>query len=183
MAEPSLAVIVLLHNLLHCTFDILILRDQDACLCAWEGDLGTTHSYITEGPPGGIWSGCVWGQDNPNMENDDTSIIICDVLQGSPADGLLFENDRVIQVNSIPMDNVPHSFAVQSLRNCSKEARIIVKRPRTVTADSQLQPCSTGGDDYNKADEDSGWHHDTIFSHHVDSRGCGEERGAPQQEP
>uniref|UniRef100_A0A8C5BKI2 Tight junction protein ZO-2-like n=1 Tax=Gadus morhua TaxID=8049 RepID=A0A8C5BKI2_GADMO len=111
--------------------------------------------------------------DNPNMENQDTSIIICDVLQGSPADGLLFENDRVIQVNSIPMDNVPHSFAVQSLRNCSKEARIIVKRPRTVTADSQLQPCSTGGDDYNKADEDSGWHHDTILSHHVDSRGCG----------
>ena len=29
------------------------------------------------------------GQDNPNMENDDTSIVICDVLQGGPADGLL----------------------------------------------------------------------------------------------
>uniref|UniRef100_A0A8C4ZP35 Tight junction protein ZO-2-like n=1 Tax=Gadus morhua TaxID=8049 RepID=A0A8C4ZP35_GADMO len=129
--------------------------------------------------------------DNPNMENQDTSIIICDVLQGSPADGLLFENDRVIQVNSIPMDNVPHSFAVQSLRNCSKEARIVSIQAishqnddtrlntavsehfSVVTADSQLQPCSTGGDDYNKADEDSGWHHDTILSHHVDSRGCG----------
>jgi len=29
------------------------------------------------------------GQDNPNMDNGETSIVICDVLQGSPADGLL----------------------------------------------------------------------------------------------
>lgn len=35
------------------------------------------------------------------------------------------ENDRVIQVNSIPMDNVPHSFAVQSLRKCGKVAKIV----------------------------------------------------------
>ncbi|CAL8333817.1 unnamed protein product [Arctogadus glacialis] len=150
MAEPSLAVIVPGKEI-------------------WEQHTVT----LQKDPQMGFGLAVSGGQDNPNMENQDTSIIICDVLQGSPADGLLFENDRVIQVNSIPMDNVPHSFAVQSLRNCSKEARIIVKRPRTVAADSQLQPCSTGGDDYNKADEDSGWHHDTILSHHVDSRGCG----------
>ena len=35
------------------------------------------------------------------------------------------ESDRVIQVNSIPMDNVPHSFAVQSLRKCGKVAKIV----------------------------------------------------------
>jgi len=35
------------------------------------------------------------------------------------------ENDRVIQVNNIPMDNVPHSFAVQSLRKCGKVAKIV----------------------------------------------------------
>lgn len=35
------------------------------------------------------------------------------------------ENDRVIQVNSTPMDNVPHSFAVQSLRKCGKVAKIV----------------------------------------------------------
>uniref|UniRef100_A0A8C4IQY0 Tight junction protein 2 n=1 Tax=Dicentrarchus labrax TaxID=13489 RepID=A0A8C4IQY0_DICLA len=65
------------------------------------------------------------GRDNPNVENGETSIIVSDVLQGGPADGLLFENDRVIQVNSIPMDNVPHSFAVQSLRKCGKVAKIV----------------------------------------------------------
>lgn len=35
------------------------------------------------------------------------------------------ENDRVIQVNTITMDNVPHSFAVQSLRKCGKVAKIV----------------------------------------------------------
>lgn len=35
------------------------------------------------------------------------------------------ENDRVIQVNAIPMDNVPHSFAVQQLRKCGKVAKIV----------------------------------------------------------
>lgn len=35
------------------------------------------------------------------------------------------ENDRVILVNSIPMDNVPHSFAVQQLRKCGKVAKIV----------------------------------------------------------
>lgn len=38
---------------------------------------------------------------------------------------LCSENDRVIQVNSITMDNVPHSFAVQSLRKCGKVAKIV----------------------------------------------------------
>lgn len=35
------------------------------------------------------------------------------------------ENDRVIQVNAIPMDNVSHSFAVQQLRKCGKVAKIV----------------------------------------------------------
>lgn len=35
------------------------------------------------------------------------------------------ENDRVVQVNAIPMDNVPHSFAVQTLRKCGKVAKIV----------------------------------------------------------
>lgn len=35
------------------------------------------------------------------------------------------ENDRVIQVNTVTMDNVPHSFAVQSLRKCGKVAKIV----------------------------------------------------------
>uniref|UniRef100_A0A674NGR3 Tight junction protein 2b (zona occludens 2) n=1 Tax=Takifugu rubripes TaxID=31033 RepID=A0A674NGR3_TAKRU len=95
------------------------------------------------------------GRDNPNVENGETSIIVSDVLQGGPADGLLFENDRVIQVNSMPMDNVPHSFAVQSLRKCGKVAKITVKRPRKVAVHSlkhkaYLDPDYRGGRDYSQ---------------------------------
>ncbi|RXN12398.1 tight junction ZO-2-like protein [Labeo rohita] len=104
------------------------------------------------------------GRDNPNVETGETSIIVSDVLPGGPADGLLLyasltllmhaclaycENDRVMQVNTIAMDNVPHSFAVQSLRKCGKVAKITVKRPRKVAV--LKRPPSPSGDsrDYN----------------------------------
>ncbi|KAK2871451.1 hypothetical protein Q8A67_023978 [Cirrhinus molitorella] len=74
------------------------------------------------------------GRDNPNEESGETSIVVSDVLQGGPADGLVFENDRVIQVNNVPMDGVPHSFAVQTLRKCGKVAKITVKRSRKIPA-------------------------------------------------
>uniref|UniRef100_A0A4W5KHU5 Tight junction protein 2b (zona occludens 2) n=1 Tax=Hucho hucho TaxID=62062 RepID=A0A4W5KHU5_9TELE len=108
------------------------------------------------------------GRDNPNMENGEMSIIVSDVLQGGPADGLLFENDRVIQVNSTLMDNVPHSFAVQQLRKCGKTAKITVKRPRKVALHSLKHPPSPGAESrdfsstrYYDADDnqsDGGWH-------------------------
>lgn len=72
------------------------------------------------------------GRDNPNEDSGETSIVVSDVLQGGPADGLLFECDRVVQVNAIPMEGVVHSFAVQTLRKCGKVAKITVKRPRKV---------------------------------------------------
>ncbi|KAM6954155.1 tight junction protein ZO-2b [Aplochiton taeniatus] len=109
------------------------------------------------------------GRDNPNVDSGETSIIVSDVLQGGPADGLLFENDRVVQVNTIAMDNVPHSFAVQSLRKCGKVARITVKRPRKAGLQSLKPPPSPGGDSrdypspspqYYDADHDSDWHRD-----------------------
>uniref|UniRef100_A0A672L9Y1 Tight junction protein ZO-2-like n=1 Tax=Sinocyclocheilus grahami TaxID=75366 RepID=A0A672L9Y1_SINGR len=67
------------------------------------------------------------GRDNPNEESGEASIVVSDVLQGGPADGLLFENDRVIQVNNVPMDGVQHTFAVQTLRKCGKVAKIVSK--------------------------------------------------------
>uniref|UniRef100_A0A8C7CJW3 Tight junction protein 2 n=1 Tax=Oncorhynchus kisutch TaxID=8019 RepID=A0A8C7CJW3_ONCKI len=107
------------------------------------------------------------GRDNPNVDNGEMSIIVSDVLQGGPADGLLFEKDRVIQVNSILMDNVPHSFAVQQLRKCGKTAKITVKRPRKVAIHSLKHPPSPGGESrdfgtirYYDADDnqsDGGW--------------------------
>ncbi|KAG5280690.1 hypothetical protein AALO_G00062920 [Alosa alosa] len=86
------------------------------------------------------------GRDNPNADSGETSIIVSDVLQGGPADGLLYESDRVVQVNAIPMDNVPHSFAVQQLRKCGKVAKITVKRPRKVSVHPLKRPPSPGQD-------------------------------------
>uniref|UniRef100_UPI003AB07406 tight junction protein ZO-2a isoform X2 n=1 Tax=Centroberyx gerrardi TaxID=166262 RepID=UPI003AB07406 len=97
------------------------------------------------------------GRDNPNEESGEMSIVVSDVLQGGPADGLLFESDRVVQVNAIPMDGVVHSFAVQTLRKCGKVAKITVKRPRKVPVNLLNRPPSPDdrvfnndfNDDYN----------------------------------
>lgn len=117
------------------------------------------------------------GRDNPNVENGETSIIVSDVLQGGPADGLLFEKDRVIQVNAIFMDNVPHSFAVQSLRKCGKVAKITVKRPRKVPVHSLKQPSSPSPNiqdypptQYYDADNDSGWYREQGREHHSEAK-------------
>uniref|UniRef100_A0A8C2WTE1 Tight junction protein 2a (zona occludens 2) n=1 Tax=Cyclopterus lumpus TaxID=8103 RepID=A0A8C2WTE1_CYCLU len=94
------------------------------------------------------------GRDNPNDESGETSIVVSDVLQGGPADGFLFENDRVIQVNAIPMEGATHSFAVQTLRKCGKVAKITVKRPRKVPVNMLNRPPSPDdrvfNNDYNE---------------------------------
>uniref|UniRef100_A0A672JQR0 Tight junction protein 2a (zona occludens 2) n=1 Tax=Salarias fasciatus TaxID=181472 RepID=A0A672JQR0_SALFA len=97
------------------------------------------------------------GRDNPNEDSGETSIVVSDVLQGGPGDGLLFENDRVIQVNAIPMEGALHSFAVNTLRKCGKVAKITVKRPRKVPVNLMNRPPSPDdrvfnndyNDDYN----------------------------------
>ncbi|XP_036972317.1 tight junction protein ZO-2a isoform X1 [Acanthopagrus latus] len=97
------------------------------------------------------------GRDNPNEESGETSIVVSDVLQGGPADGLLFENDRVVQVNAIAMEGALHTFAVQTLRKCGKVAKITVKRPRKVPVNLLNRPPSPDdrvfnndyNDDYN----------------------------------
>ncbi|XP_062334386.1 tight junction protein ZO-2a isoform X2 [Osmerus eperlanus] len=80
------------------------------------------------------------GRDNPNDDSGEMSIVVSDVLQGGPADGLLFESDRVIQVNATSMEGVFHSFAVQTLRKCGKVAKITVKRPRKVPVNLKRDP-------------------------------------------
>ncbi|XP_041936382.1 tight junction protein ZO-2a isoform X2 [Alosa sapidissima] len=74
------------------------------------------------------------GRDNPLEDTGEMSIVVSDVLPGGPAEGLLFERDRVMQVNAVRMEGVQHSFAVQTLRKCGKVAKILVKRPRKVPA-------------------------------------------------
>uniref|UniRef100_A0A665UD45 Tight junction protein ZO-2-like n=1 Tax=Echeneis naucrates TaxID=173247 RepID=A0A665UD45_ECHNA len=114
------------------------------------------HKYTTD-PKMGFGIAVSGGRDNPNEESGETSIIVSDVLQGGPADGLLFENDRVVQVNAIPMEGAIHSFAVQTLRKCGKVAKVTVKRPRKVPVNLMNRPPSPDdrvfnndyNDDYN----------------------------------
>ncbi|XP_015228683.1 PREDICTED: tight junction protein ZO-2 isoform X2 [Cyprinodon variegatus] len=82
------------------------------------------------------------GRDNPNDETGETSIVVSDVLQGGPAEGLLFEKDRVIMVNNMSMEGALHSAAVQTLRKCGKTAKITVKRPRKVPVNVMPRPPS-----------------------------------------
>ncbi|XP_048847783.1 tight junction protein ZO-2-like isoform X5 [Brienomyrus brachyistius] len=103
------------------------------------------------------------GRDNPNVESGETSIIVSDVLPGGPADGQLYENDRVILVNTIPMDNVPHSFAVQQLRKCGKVAKITVKRPRKVSVQTVKTPPSPEAHDW-PTDYDEYERHSSLSS-------------------
>ncbi|XP_056585623.1 tight junction protein ZO-2 isoform X2 [Triplophysa dalaica] len=117
------------------------------------------------------------GRDNPNVESGEASIIVSDVLPGGPADGLLFENDRVILVNSIPMDNVPHSFAVQQLRKCGKVAKITVKRPRKVAILKHPPSPSVDSRDYNMSsyypEESHSVHSDPDSDYHRGNGGLG----------
>ncbi|XP_061590478.1 tight junction protein ZO-2a isoform X4 [Cololabis saira] len=119
----------------------------------WEQYTVTLH----RDPKMGFGIAVSGGRDNPNEDTGETSIVVSDVLQGGPADGLLFEKDRVVQVNAIPMDGALHSFAVQSLRKCGKVAKITVKRPRKVPVNMVNRPPSPDdrvfssdyNDDYN----------------------------------
>uniref|UniRef100_A0A8B9RDH6 Tight junction protein 2b (zona occludens 2) n=1 Tax=Astyanax mexicanus TaxID=7994 RepID=A0A8B9RDH6_ASTMX len=118
----------------------------------WGGSLpGLGWVVIKDDAKMGFGIAVSGGRDNPNIDSGETSIIVSDVLQGGPADGLLYENDRVMQVNSIPMDNVPHSFAVQQLRKCGKVAKIvsIVKRPRKVAVLKRPPSPDRDSRDYN----------------------------------
>ncbi|XP_055017306.1 tight junction protein ZO-2-like [Boleophthalmus pectinirostris] len=131
------------------------------------------------------------GRDNPNVDSGETSIMVSDVLQGGPADGLLFEKDRVIQVNAISMDNVPHSFAVQSLRKCGKVAKITVKRPRKVPLHSLKPPPSPGAQSqdyppthYYDTDTDSAWYREQRepSDEYRGGRGRSRDRRSPSPE-
>uniref|UniRef100_A0A7N6F5H9 Tight junction protein 2a (zona occludens 2) n=1 Tax=Anabas testudineus TaxID=64144 RepID=A0A7N6F5H9_ANATE len=113
--------------------------------------------FCSQDPKMGFGIAVSGGRDNPNEETGETSIVVSDVLQGGPADGLLFENDRVVQVNATAMDGAVHSFAVQTLRKCGKVAKITVKRPRKVPVNLLNRPQSPDdrvfsndyNDDYN----------------------------------
>uniref|UniRef100_A0A8D0HGC4 Tight junction protein 3 n=1 Tax=Sphenodon punctatus TaxID=8508 RepID=A0A8D0HGC4_SPHPU len=72
------------------------------------------------------------GRDRPSSFDGDTAVIISDVVPGGPADGRLQTRDHIVMVNGLSMENVSSSFAIQTLKSCSKVANITVKRPRKI---------------------------------------------------
>ncbi|KAJ7394022.1 Tight junction protein ZO-2 [Desmophyllum pertusum] len=72
------------------------------------------------------------GRDNPHFKSGDTSIVVSDIVQGSPSDGLLKVNDIITQVNDINVENVMHSTAVQALKDSGNSARLAIKRRKSI---------------------------------------------------
>ncbi|XP_078360375.1 tight junction protein ZO-1-like isoform X2 [Oculina patagonica] len=72
------------------------------------------------------------GRDNPHFKSGDTSIVVSDIVQGSPSDGLLKVNDIILQVNDINVENVMHSVAVQALKDSGNSARLAIKRRKSI---------------------------------------------------
>ncbi|XP_054835916.1 tight junction protein ZO-3 isoform X2 [Eublepharis macularius] len=99
------------------------------------------------------------GRDRPNNIDGDTSIIISDVVPGGPADGRLLNRDKIAMVNGLSMENVSSSFAIQTLKSCSKVANVTVKRPRKihlpVTSQSKSQPSGSASRSANTGHYDS----------------------------
>lgn len=63
-------------------------KSFDAADVAWPRGFTTSAAPLQDSKMGfGI--AVSGGRDNPNVDNGETSIIVSDVLQGGPADGLL----------------------------------------------------------------------------------------------
>merc|ERR1712168_1669979 len=71
------------------------------------------------------------GKDNPHFKTGDTSILVTDIIKGSPADGTLRIGDKLISVNDKMVDGGSHKDAVLALKAAGMSARMEIKRPST----------------------------------------------------
>uniref|UniRef100_T2MDH6 Tight junction protein ZO-1 n=1 Tax=Hydra vulgaris TaxID=6087 RepID=T2MDH6_HYDVU len=92
----------------------------------WERTLVTLEKKSAKQGFGIAISG---GLDNPHFKTGDTSIIVSDIVQGSPADGKLKVGDILISVNERNVDGRSHHDAVEALKAAGMEARMEIKRP------------------------------------------------------
>ncbi|XP_065338981.1 tight junction protein ZO-1-like isoform X6 [Cloeon dipterum] len=79
------------------------------------------------------------GRDNPHFANGDPAIAISDVLKAGPAEGRLQVNDRILSANSVSLENVDYSTAVQVLRDSGHTVQLVLKR-RVVLPPSGSNP-------------------------------------------
>lgn len=87
---------------------------------------------LSKDPRRGFGIAISGGRDRPSGVAADPSIVVSDVVPGGPADGRLQMRDHIVMVNGLSLENVPSSFAIQTLKTCGKLANITVKRPKKI---------------------------------------------------
>ena len=76
------------------------------------------------------------GKDNPHFKTGDTSILVTDIIKGSPADGVLRVGDKLMSVNEQVVDGGTHKDAVLALKAAGMKARMEIKRQTVKKAPS-----------------------------------------------
>ncbi|XP_041879207.1 tight junction protein ZO-3 [Corvus kubaryi] len=87
---------------------------------------------LSKDPHRGFGFAVSGGRDHPNRTTGDTAVFVSDVVSGGPAMGQLQRKDHIVMVNGLSMENVPSSFAIQTLKTCGKIANITLKRRKKV---------------------------------------------------
>ncbi|XP_050177328.1 tight junction protein ZO-3 isoform X1 [Myiozetetes cayanensis] len=114
---------------------------------------------LSKDPQRGFGFAVSGGRDRPNRITGDTAVFVSDVVSGGPAMGRLQRKDHIVMVNGLSMENVPSSFAIQTLKTCGKIANITLKRPRKVYLPvSKSSPGSPAVPRHYDSDEDYGLH-------------------------
>ncbi|NWX37068.1 ZO3 protein, partial [Notiomystis cincta] len=115
---------------------------------------------LSKDPHRGFGFAVSGGRDRPNRTTGDTAVFVSDVVSGGPAVGHLQRKDHIVMVNGLSMENVPSSFAIQTLKTCGKVANITLKRPKKI--DLPVSKSSPGSPDVTRhydSDDDYRLHH------------------------
>nr|Q9QXY1.1 RecName: Full=Tight junction protein ZO-3; AltName: Full=Tight junction protein 3; AltName: Full=Zona occludens protein 3; AltName: Full=Zonula occludens protein 3 [Mus musculus]AAF24175.1 tight junction-associtated protein ZO-3 [Mus musculus] len=91
------------------------------------------------------------------------SVVVSDVVPGSPAEGRLRTGDHIVMVNGVSVENVTSAFAIQILKTCTKTANVTVKRPRRVQLPATKASPASGHQlsDQEEADHGRGYEGDS----------------------
>ncbi|XP_017772482.1 PREDICTED: disks large 1 tumor suppressor protein-like isoform X2 [Nicrophorus vespilloides] len=89
------------------------------------------EEIVLERGGAGLGFSIAGGTDNPHI-GDDTAIYITKLIPGGAAstDGRLQVNDSILQVNDVPVVDVPHATAVDALKKAGNTVKLCVRRRR-----------------------------------------------------
>uniref|UniRef100_A0A8C5U2X1 Tight junction protein 3 n=1 Tax=Malurus cyaneus samueli TaxID=2593467 RepID=A0A8C5U2X1_9PASS len=97
---------------------------------------------LSKDPHRGFGFAVSGGRDRPNRTTGDTAVFVSDVVSGGPAMGQLQRKDHIVMVNGISMENVPSSFAIQTLKTCDSHTHhplLLTLHPQTLKRPRKVQ--------------------------------------------